>query len=167
MAESGESLESVGRRRFVTGLSIVLGAATAVVIAMPVLGFVVAPMLGKSPRAWRKVGPVGSFTVGETVVVSFENASAGPQDGVTARQSAWLRRETSRKFVAFAVNCSHLGCPVRWMPSANLFLCPCHGGVYYSNGDVAGGPPPAPLSRYEVRVRDGQVEIQARDVLVS
>ena len=159
--------ESEGRRRFLTGLSVVLGTATAVIIAAPALSFVIAPLVGKSPRVWRKVGPVANFKVGETVAVSFESASAGPQDGIVGHQAAWLRRESEGEFIAYAVNCSHLGCPVRWMPSANLFLCPCHGGVYYSNGDVAGGPPPRPLSRYPVRIRDGQVELQARDVILS
>ena len=38
-------------------------------------------------------------------------------------------------------------------PDAELFLCPCHGGVYYADGTVAGGPPPQPLFRYGVRDR--------------
>jgi menaquinol-cytochrome c reductase iron-sulfur subunit len=25
--------------------------------------------------------------------------------------------------VAFSINCTHLGCPVRWLPDANLFMC--------------------------------------------
>ena len=76
-----------------------------------------------------------------------------------ARTAAWLRRESDDRFIAFSVNCTHLGCPVRWLPDANLFMCPCHGGVYYGDGTVAAGPPPHPLPRYPVRVREGQVEI--------
>jgi Rieske Fe-S protein len=33
------------------------------------------------------------------------------------------------------MNCAHLGCPVTWFPQSGLFMCPCHGGVYYENGD--------------------------------
>ena len=44
------------------------------------------------------------------------------------------------EFVAFSVNCAHLGCPVRWLREAHLFMCPCHGGVYYEDGRVAAGP---------------------------
>jgi len=60
------------------------------------------------------------------------------------------------------LNCTHLGCPVRWVASARLFLCPCHGGVFYDDGSVAGGPPPRALSQYPVRVAGSQVLIQTR-----
>ena len=64
--------------------------------------------------------------------------SRGP--GVTARTAAWLRRDSDASFTAFSVNCTHLGCPVRWFAEPKLFLCPCHGGVYNADGTVAGGP---------------------------
>jgi menaquinol-cytochrome c reductase iron-sulfur subunit len=105
------------------------------------------------------VGPVDHFAVGETVAVKFEDAAALPWSGVSARSAAWLRRDDPSSFTAFAVNCTHLGCPVRWLADPKLFLCPCHGGVYNADGSVAGGPPPKPLPRYRTRVRDGQVEI--------
>jgi menaquinol-cytochrome c reductase iron-sulfur subunit len=56
---------------------------------------------------------------------------------------------------------------VRWLQSAGMFLCPCHGGVYYSDGKVAAGPPPRPLSHYPVRVRKGQVEILTSPIPVT
>ena len=48
---------------------------------------------------------------------------------------------------------------MRWLPDAELFMCPCHGGVFYKDGAVASGPPPKALVTYPVRVRDGVVEI--------
>src|SRR5262249_12781404 len=61
--------------------------------------------------------------------------------------------------------CAHLGCPVEWFQESGLFLCPCHGGVYYANGERASGPPPRGLFAcvYRVtRVRGVlQLEIQA------
>jgi menaquinol-cytochrome c reductase iron-sulfur subunit len=84
--------------------------------------------------------------------VRFENAGALPWDGVSARTGAWLRRIGERDFVAFTLNCTHLGCPVLWQPGANLFMCPCHGGVYDRDGNVVSGPPPRGLERLNVRV---------------
>jgi len=66
--------------------------------------------------------------------------------------------------MAFAVNCTHLGCPVRWKEEASLFMCPCHGGVYYKDGTVAAGPPPKALTQYQVRVNGGAVEIKTSPV---
>jgi menaquinol-cytochrome c reductase iron-sulfur subunit len=56
---------------------------------------------------------------------------------------------------------------VRWMEGADLFLCPCHGGVYYKDGNVAAGPPPAPLFRYAVRIENGEVKIDSVIVPIS
>jgi menaquinol-cytochrome c reductase iron-sulfur subunit len=148
----------VGRRRFLSRMSIALSAAAAAVVGIPVVGFLLAPLFRRSPQQWRPVGAVESFKMDETVSVAFEDASPLSWSGVTARTAAWLRRDADG-FTAFSVNCTHLGCPVQWMPDARLFLCPCHGGVYNVDGSVAAGPPPKPLPTYPVRVRNGQVEI--------
>jgi menaquinol-cytochrome c reductase iron-sulfur subunit len=147
------------RRRFLTRISIGLSTRVAAVMGIPVVGFLVSPLIRKAPRVWRAVGPVDRFKLGETVNVSFEDASPLPWAGVTARSAAWLRRDSEIQFTAFSVHCTHLGCPVRWFGEAELFLCPCHGGVYNADGSVAAGPPPHPLPQYPVQVRNGQVEI--------
>jgi menaquinol-cytochrome c reductase iron-sulfur subunit len=158
-ARAGDAPDN-GRRRFLAVAILGLGAAGAAIVTVPAVAFVLGPLLRKKPRTWRSVGAVDSFEVGKTAYVKFENAGTRPWDGMTGSTAAWLRRETEQEFIAFSVNCAHLGCPVRWEPKAELFLCPCHGGVYYKNGDVAAGPPPRPLFRYNVRVRGGEVEIQ-------
>jgi menaquinol-cytochrome c reductase iron-sulfur subunit len=147
------------RRRFLTRLSIALSSFVAAALGVPVVGFLLSPLVRKAPRVWRQVGPVNRFKVGETVSVAFEDASPLPWAGVTANSAAWLRRDGADRFTAFTVHCTHLGCPVRWLGEAQLFLCPCHGGVYNADGSVAAGPPPKSLPQYPVRVRDGQVEV--------
>jgi Rieske Fe-S protein len=42
---------------------------------------------------------------------------------------------------------------VSWFPQSGLFMCPCHGGVYYSNGERASGPPPRGLFHCAWRVK--------------
>jgi len=159
-----EPPDDIARRTFLERVSIVLGAGVAAVLSVPAIGFIFGPLFEKRPRAWRAVGEVAKFKPGETVAVAFEDASARSWAGVTAHTAAWLRRQEDGSFVAFSINCSHLGCPVRWLPQANLFMCPCHGGVYYQDGTVAAGPPPRPLTRYRVRVTEGKVEIQTGPV---
>jgi menaquinol-cytochrome c reductase iron-sulfur subunit len=53
------------------------------------------------------------------------------------------------------------------MEGAELFLCPCHGGVYYNDGAVAAGPPPLPLHRYATRIENGEVKIDSVIVPVT
>lgn len=149
---------SPSRRRFLQRLSIGLGSIAAALVAVPSLGFLLG--LRRPVQVWRDVGGLDQFEPGSTTLVSFLDPSPLPWAGVTARTAAWLRRgKDDVSFIAFSIDCTHLGCPVRWLPSADLFMCPCHGGVYYSDGRVASGPPPRPLPRYQVRVQNGRVQI--------
>ena len=132
------------RRRFLARASVALGAGCGA-LGVPFVGFTLGPLLHKAPIVWRTVGKLADFQIGETANVSLVDASPLPWAGVTAKSAAWLRRTGEREFVAFSVNCAHLGCPVRWLPSARLFMCPCHGGVYYENGTRRrGASPPRP-----------------------
>lgn len=147
------------RRGFLNRLTIFLGAVATAVVAAPSVGFLLG--LRRTQGEWRNVGALETFAPGTTTLVAFDDPSPLPWSGVTARTAAWLRREADDRFVAFAINCTHLGCPVRWLPDADPFMCPCHGGVFYGDGRVASGPPGRPLARYDVRVRGGAVEILA------
>lgn len=158
-AEATAPPELIARRRMLARVCFGLGACGAAAVVGPVAGFVVAPLLNDTSRAWRAVGKLASFKVGETVSVTFVDASPLAWAGVTAKSAAWLRRVSETELIAFSVNCAHLGCPVRWLPEARLFMCPCHGGVYYADGSVAAGPPPHALTRYPVRIHEDDVEI--------
>lgn len=157
--------ESPERRRFLSRISIAAGAFIGAIIVAPVVGFLM--RVRGAPQVWRTLGGVDEFKVGDTVLVKFADPSPLPWAGVTAQTAAWLRREATDRFTAFAINCTHLGCPVRWLESADLFMCPCHGGVFYGDGRVASGPPPRPLYTYPVRVRGGQVEILTSPLPIS
>jgi menaquinol-cytochrome c reductase iron-sulfur subunit len=119
------------------------------------------------PEKWVTLGKPDDFQIGKTVAVTVTDPSSLPWAGVTAKSGVWLRRVSGDSFIAFSANCTHLGCPVRWLEGADLFMCPCHGGVYYSDGNVAAGPPPLPLFRYDVRVANGEVQMKQAIVPIS
>jgi menaquinol-cytochrome c reductase iron-sulfur subunit len=162
-----EAPEFLSRRRFLEKLSIALGGVCAAVVGLPLIGFVIAPLFRKAPEQWTTLGKVGDFQIGKTVSVTVLDTSPLPWAGITAKNAVWLRRVDATTFIAFSANCTHLGCPVRWMEGAQLFLCPCHGGVYYHDGAVAAGPPPRPLYRYDVRLENGEVKINSVIVPIS
>jgi Rieske Fe-S protein len=65
------------------------------------------------------------------------------------------REEIMSKLNILSNSCAHLGCPVRWFPEKELYLCPCHGGLYDINGGWVGGPPPRGMYRYtDAEVRE-------------
>jgi menaquinol-cytochrome c reductase iron-sulfur subunit len=152
----------VTRRRFLSRLSLGLSALAGAVVSVPIVAYLLSPLLEPSQQVWRDVGGADDFAIGTTNLVTFEEPSSLPWAGRTALTAAWLRRTAQQEFVGFAVNCTHLGCPVNWQPDAQLFLCPCHGGVYDADGSVAGGPPPHALFQVPTRLEDGRVQVQTR-----
>jgi menaquinol-cytochrome c reductase iron-sulfur subunit len=157
----------IGRRRFFETICIGLSALCAAIVAIPLVGFIVAPLFRRPPAKWISLGKVGDFTAGKTVDVTINDPSSLPWAGISAKSALWLRKVSDTEFIAFSVNCTHLGCPVRWLPDAELFMCPCHGGVYYKDGTVAAGPPPKPLVRYDVRIESGEVQILALPIPIT
>jgi menaquinol-cytochrome c reductase iron-sulfur subunit len=95
------------------------------------------------------------------MLATYRNPFTHEWDGDTGKVACYVRRQGSNKFTVFAVNCAHLGCPVRWFPQSELFMCPCHGGVYYSNGERAAGPPERGLWTYDYRVNGDTLMIDA------
>jgi len=155
----------VSREEFLKLVGLTLSGFIALMAAIPGVGFMLNYWFIPKRNEWVTIGAVDKFKEGETVDVVFDHPERLPWDGVGARRSAYIRRVSDQNFTAFAINCTHLGCPIRWEAGAELFMCPCHGGVYYSNGEVAAGPPPKPLHKYPVRINNGQVEIQVIPVL--
>ena len=51
-----------------------------------------------------------------------------------------LVKHTEEGFTAFDSTCPHLGCKVHWEPDNNRFLCPCHMGIFNSDGIATAGP---------------------------
>ncbi|HZX44009.1 MAG TPA: Rieske 2Fe-2S domain-containing protein, partial [Myxococcaceae bacterium] len=92
------------------------------------------------------------------------NPVVTPTDGPTANLPCWVRRIDAERFQVFAINCAHLGCPVRWFPQSQLFLCPCHGGAYYADGARASGPPERGLFEYRYRLERQELWVQANDL---
>ena len=80
---------------------------------------------------------------------------------MTDNTACWVRRLAQNQFQVFAINCAHLGCPVRWFPQSGLFMCPCHGGVYYQDGSRAAGPPERGLFEYSWKIVNDQLQINA------
>jgi cytochrome b6-f complex iron-sulfur subunit len=58
--------------------------------------------------------------------------------------------EAADGYRAISTTCTHLGCRALWQPEHNRFHCPCHDASFDADGNVVSGPPPRPLSRYEV-----------------
>jgi Rieske Fe-S protein len=158
---------TLSRRGLLMKLGILFNAIVAAALAVPVVRFLLAPFTrGRASGylSWVTLGPVKDFPAGETRLATFRNPYVMPTDGKTVDTACWVRRIEGDQFQVFAVNCAHLGCPVRWFQQSGLFMCPCHGGVYYRDGSRASGPPERGLFEYPYKVENGLVAIQAGEL---
>jgi Rieske Fe-S protein len=48
---------------------------------------------------------------------------------------------------------------VRWEEEEDVYVCPCHDGLFDIDGNVIAGPPPEPLWEYENKVEEGDLFI--------
>ena len=152
------------RRSFLSRLTIGLTGLMAVVVGAPIVGYLLGPLIKPPPSRPVDVGRLDDFPVGETKLVKFRDPSPLPWAGQVADTALWVRRralEGPDAFQVFSVHCTHLGCPVNWRAGAGLFECPCHGGVFYADGSVAGGPPPRPLFQMRWRVSGDRLEVES------
>jgi Rieske Fe-S protein len=154
-------------RRGMLKLGIFLNAAVGVVLAVPVVRYLLSPVIRERRPgylSWLSLGPVAQFPEGQTRLATFRHPLANPTDGETANTPCWVRNIDGGKFQVFAINCAHLGCPVRWFPQSGLFMCPCHGGAYYADGSHAAGPPPRGMFEYRYKVEQGNLHIEAGEM---
>jgi Rieske Fe-S protein len=157
----------ISRRGLFMKLGILFNGLVATALAVPIVRFLSSSVTQGRAGAylsWVPLGPLSEFPEGETRLATFRNPNVMPTDGKTVDTACWVRHIAGDQFQVFAVNCAHLGCPVRWFQQSGLFMCPCHGGAYYQDGSRASGPPERGLFEYPTRVRDGILTIQAGEL---
>jgi quinol---cytochrome c reductase iron-sulfur subunit, bacillus type len=155
------------RRGVFMKLGMLFNACVGAALAVPIGRFLLSSITRGRANGyldWVSLGPVRQFPEGETRLATFRNPLVMPTDGKTVDTACWVRRLEGDKFQVFAVNCAHLGCPVRWFPQSGLFMCPCHGGAYYRDGSRASGPPERGLFEYPHKVDNGLITIQAGEL---
>ena len=152
----------VSRRWMLMKAGIALNAVIGAALAIPIVRYLLWPVHRDSYyKSWVSLGSIDQFPVGQTRLATFRQPYTRPWDGQTEDIPCYVRRVGAQNFQVFAVNCAHLGCPVRWFPQSQLFMCPCHGGVYYANGDRASGPPERGLFHYDHKIVNGALQINA------
>ena len=127
---------TLSRRGVFMKLGMLLNACVGAALAVPFGRFLLSSITRGRANGyldWVSLGSVSQFPEGETRLATYRNPFVRPWDGDTGDIACWVRRISPDKLQVFAVNCAHLGCPVRWFPQSGLFLCPCHGGAYYAD----------------------------------
>lgn len=137
--------DAKGRRRRDFVSIAVQGSAVAFAAAMgyPAARFVQPER--SAPRGPAIVGKIEEFPPGSVKTVLF------------GERPTLVIRSADGRIRAFSAICTHLQCIVGYSPERDQIECPCHRGVYATDGENVSGPPPRRLDELAVTVNDGSV----------
>jgi menaquinol-cytochrome c reductase iron-sulfur subunit len=159
--------DGLSRRTLLVRLGLGFNMVAATILGVPIVRYIFSPVTRarrQGYESWLPLGSLEQFPEGETRFATYRNPVVNAWDGETATIACWVRRLEGDRFQVFAINCAHLGCPVRWFPQSSLFMCPCHGGAYYADGSRASGPPERGLFEYPYKIEAGQLLIKAGEI---
>ena len=137
----------MNRRGFLKLLASVLGLSALGVFGYPLFRFLLpVESLARAksvtlPKSEIPVNATKDLMIGPTPVIIINARDKG--------------------FLAFSKVCTHLGCLVKYDKEQQIFICPCHAGMFDLEGNVISGPPPRPLPKFSVRVEGNNLVIGA------
>jgi Rieske Fe-S protein len=160
MTDNSTATAPMGRRHFVVraivAIQATLGAALAFIFGATTL----APSFSRRDEAWLHAAELDSLPDNQPVPVTLRVTRQDGYSQVVDRTVVYLVRTGEHDVRAMQSTCTHLGCRTAYDRRSKRILCPCHGGMFDTQGNVIGGPPPAPLPTLATRIDNGQVLVQ-------
>jgi menaquinol-cytochrome c reductase iron-sulfur subunit len=154
------------RRTFLKQVAGAIAAFIGIVVSLPAIAYLGAPLARKESANWIAVGPVNSFGPGAPKLVSVAIARADGWRQILETRTCWVSISPAGEIIVFNGRCTHLGCAYGWQTqgrNAGTFFCPCHEGTYTQDGSVLSGPPPRPLDELESRIEADQLMVLYQD----
>ena len=160
--------EGIRRRKFMEMGIFVFGGAIVAVSGSALARFAIGPSLDEQEEKWIEIDEAEIVDEDEgmsALVVEFD-----VKDGYMVSQErvlVYAKKTKKGEIIAMNATCTHLACIVSWNEEEKKFFCPCHNGIYDSNGMVVSGPPPYPLRRHKTKVEDGQLYVSTQTVAIG
>jgi Rieske Fe-S protein len=145
------SMRAVLSRR--TVLDRLLGAWAAGVVGSilyPVARYLVPPDVPEAATATVSGGNAASLAPNSGRIVPFGSAPV------------LLVRTPAGELRAFSATCTHLDCTVQYRPDLEHVWCACHNGHYDLEGRNIAGPPPRPLTPFDINLKGDEIVISRR-----
>jgi menaquinol-cytochrome c reductase iron-sulfur subunit len=160
------SPQELNRRRFLAYLSGLLAGIITLIIAIPIIGFVISPLLRPKKESWVKLGPVSALTPGQPIKFAYSYQLIDGWFEKTAHATAYavLLAAGTEDIIVLSNICTHLGCGVRWDDTQQKFLCPCHNGSFDIEGKNVAGPPPRPLPKLQWKIDQDMILAKVEEV---
>lgn len=144
--------EQLTRRSFLKKLTGGVMGITGLIFAVPVIKYLIPHNVG---------GGANFLTNADGEPISEHEIKEGAAFIGLSKNGPTIVIRYEGKLRALSAVCTHLGCLVKWLPSEEIFFCPCHAGKFDINGANISGPPPEPLEVYAVTIdKDSHIVLE-------
>ena len=150
MNTSSPAALEFARRHFLNRLLGTWAGGVLASILYPVLRYLVPPEVPEAATLSVNAGKAATLVANSARIIPF-----GSSPVIVVRTATGELR-------AFAATCTHLACTVQYRPDLGHIWCACHNGHYDLNGRNISGPPPAPLSPFDVNEKGDDIVIVRR-----
>jgi quinol---cytochrome c reductase iron-sulfur subunit, bacillus type len=141
--------------KFIYGIMTAIGAA----LAAPAAIYLLFPPKVPKGSQWVDAADLTSLPTGTPEEISYQRTRVDGWKVTSEKATAWVLKKPDNQVIAFAPQCTHLGCAYHWDDGSHTFICPCHTSSFSIDGKVLAGPAPRPLDRYEVKVDGNRLQI--------
>jgi Rieske Fe-S protein len=144
----------------------------ALLVAVPAFAYFLAPLRrrpGDGKPDFTDAGPLSEIPVGQWRLIPLELVTRDGWKTTRLRQAIWVRRkgEGNQSIAVLSSICPHLGCPINWHTDQSQFVCPCHGGIFNTDGRNTAGPPPRAMDPLDYEVRGNRLWVRWRDFKIG
>jgi menaquinol-cytochrome c reductase iron-sulfur subunit len=150
------------RRSFLGGLLAVGTAGMGALLVIPVVRFVLHPLLAKTTeKSWSDVGKVDEFqaiTAPVQRLVQIEQLDGWRR--TVSQKPVYVTRDSAGQLVVLSAVCTHLGCSVPWIEKQDKFICPCHQAIFDPTGKLIGGPAPRSMDALPMKIEQGVLKVE-------
>ena len=160
MTNSQPTPGSMGRRTFVVRAILAIQATIGATLAFILGATTLTPSFSRRDASWLRAAEIDALSDDQPVAVTLRVTRQDGYSQVVDRTVVYLVRTGEQDVRALQSTCTHLGCRTAYDRRSKRILCPCHGGMFDTRGNVIGGPPPAPLPPLTTRVEKGYVFVQ-------
>jgi cytochrome b6-f complex iron-sulfur subunit len=120
-------------------------AGFAAIVIYPILSFLNPPKQTEVEVTSVNAGKADAMKPGDSKIIRFGN------------KPVIIIKIDEKNYRALSATCTHLDCTVQYKKSENVIWCACHNGKYDLYGKNVSGPPPRPLTQFNIAVKNDEL----------
>jgi Rieske Fe-S protein len=151
----------INRRSFLKKFAFGVTGIMAILAGIPVVKWVIDHLSSENTiYHWTPLARLTEFQSNEPQAVFYNTSRQSGSIKTQFRQSVFVLKRSTARFVVLSSTCTHMGCTVKWERNLQQFICPCHGGVFDKEGNKLSGPPKGPLVYLDTKIEKGKLYIK-------